>query len=90
MKIRSKLRNTLIALSTIALFVGCTPSDQPELVTVDGTLTKGGQPFADAVVEFYPDAKGGTSYGKTNAEGKFTLYYTTVRKVLRWGDIPFK
>jgi hypothetical protein len=80
MKIRTTSSNALIALVTLSFFVGCGADDTPDLVTVQGTLTKGGQPFADALLEFYPEASGGASYGKTDVEGKFTLYYTNGNK----------
>ena len=49
----------------------------PALAEVTGTLTKGGQPVANARVEFYPDGPGGASYGNTDKDGRFELFYTT-------------
>ena len=76
MRNRTILSKALVALVTLVFFAGCGADDSPELVTVQGTLTKGGQPFTDALLEFFPETSGGASYGKTDAEGKFTLYYT--------------
>ena len=33
--------------------------------------------MVNARVEFYPDGEGGTSYGTTDAEGNFELFYST-------------
>jgi len=57
--------------------LGCSSSDKPSLAGVTGTLTKDGKPFADALVEFYPEADGGASYGTTDEQGNFKLSYST-------------
>jgi len=57
--------------------------DRPELVEVSGIVTLDGQPLASARVEFRPVPEPGnigtdnlgSSYGRTNADGKFTLFY---------------
>jgi hypothetical protein len=68
--------NVLSAALLIAS-LGCSASDKPELSEVTGTLTKNGQPFANALVEFYPEANAGASYGTTDEQGNFKLNYTT-------------
>lgn len=64
----------LLALSAVS---GCGNGDMPELAEVTGTLTKGGVPVVGAQVEFYPDGPGAASYGKTDQDGRFELYYST-------------
>lgn len=60
----------------LPLLAGCGgPDDQPELGMVSGTVTKDGEPLADAWIEFHPDT-GRLAAGRTNAEGKYTLQYT--------------
>lgn len=66
----------LVLLGAIATS-GCSTSDKPALADVSGTLTKNGQPFVEALIEFYPDGKGGASYGTSDSAGNFTLNYTT-------------
>ena len=48
----------------------------PELGSVSGTVTLGGKPLADAIVEFRPK-EGRPSSGKTNETGAYTLQYTS-------------
>jgi hypothetical protein len=58
-----------------ASLVGC-GADGPELGLVSGRVTLDGQPLADARIEFQPTASGGSpSYGRTDAQGKFTLHF---------------
>ena len=73
---RSPMFSLVLILSTFSV-AGCSSSDKPELVEVGGTLSKNGKPFVDALVEFYPDANAGASYGTTDAQGNFKLSYTT-------------
>lgn len=69
----------LAACAAFALsfvFAGCgPPDDQPELGTVTGTITRNGEPLANAWVEFAPE-KGRLSAGQTDEEGIYTLKYT--------------
>lgn len=67
-----------LAALTISAIAGCggPPSDQPELVEVSGTVTVGGKPLANALVEFVPDAKGRPSTGTTDESGNYELQYT--------------
>lgn len=71
---------SLLLLLALQL-VGCSgqSSDAPGLIKVTGTVTKGGQPAENWSVAFYPQSKGGPSYGTTDAAGKFTLVYTDGR-----------
>jgi len=63
--------------SALFAVVGCGPGGPPLSDDVTGTLTKGGKPVMNAQVEFYPVVDGATSYGQTDAEGNFKLYYST-------------
>jgi hypothetical protein len=65
------------ALMLVVVLAGCSSSDKPSLAEVNGTLTKGGKPFVDAALEFYPEGMGGTSYGTTDSAGNFKLNYST-------------
>jgi hypothetical protein len=62
----------LLALA-IAVF-GCS-SDVPDLVQVQGRVTRGGKPVPGIVLQFQPD-DGRVSWGQADAEGKFTLSYS--------------
>jgi hypothetical protein len=61
--------------SALLLVVGC--GNSIRLVPVEGVVKINGKPAADIHVQFMPDSlknnKGPTSFGTTNAEGKFTL-----------------
>lgn len=65
----------LIALLSVT---GCsgTPSDQPDTVAVDGTVTLDGEPLANALVTFSPTKDGRPSSGATDESGYFELQYT--------------
>ena len=64
---------SLLAVATLGC--GGAPSDQPDLATVSGTVTKGGQPLANAIVTFTPE-KGRQSTGQTDSNGYYSLMYT--------------
>lgn len=64
-------------LGLIVCSVGCGQSDKPELALVNGSISKNGQPFTNALIEFLPEGKGGASYGTSDSNGNFTLSYTT-------------
>lgn len=56
--------------------VGCsdTPSDQPDLGTVTGTVTMDEKPLAGVMVVFSPE-EGRSSMGTTDDAGKYELVY---------------
>lgn len=56
---------------------GCFSGSGQELHAVDGTITKDGVPFVDANLEFEPQTAGAPSYGKSDENGNFKLYYST-------------
>lgn len=59
----------------LASATGC--SSGLNLTDVTGNVTKDGTPLVDALVEFYPEGKAAPSYGKTDEDGNFKLYYST-------------
>lgn len=67
----------------LVLMTGCgrAPADDaPDLLPVAGKVVSNGQPLADAVVEFTPEAGGATSTSVTDSEGYFELVYSDGRK----------
>lgn len=66
-----------LALPLILVVAGC-GSDGPELADVTGTVTLDGKPVPGAVLTFIPTS-GSTSYGKTDASGKYTLMFTDTK-----------
>lgn len=64
-------------LST-GLLIGCGGPEGPELAPVQGVVTLNGAPLEFAQVMFTPsDEQGRTAIAKTDAEGKYTLAYTS-------------
>lgn len=63
----------MVCLVLLALS-GC-GSDGPQLAEVSGTVTVDGKPVPNAVLTFVPTV-GTTSYGKTDAQGKYKLMFT--------------
>ncbi len=68
--------SSVVLLVSLSI-VGCggAPSDMPELGTVTGVVTLGGQPLANANIEFRP-AEGRPSSAVTGADGSYALLYT--------------
>lgn len=55
---------------------GCGKADDtPPLSPVTGTVTLDGAPLPNANVQFQPSGTGGASNGKTDATGRYVLYY---------------
>ncbi|QEG38057.1 transthyretin-like family protein [Roseimaritima ulvae] len=67
----------LLGVVALCLVTGCSGGDSPPLAEATGQVTKAGAPLVNARVEFYPDGPGGSSYGTTDQEGKFELFYST-------------
>jgi len=61
----------------MVLVVGCAPPevDLPDLATVTGTVTMGGEPLENVSVEF-TSANGQAASGATDANGKYELTYS--------------
>jgi hypothetical protein len=57
----------------LTLIAGC--SDAPELVQIEGRVTRGGKPVPGILVQFHPQ-DGRPSWGKSDPEGKFELNYS--------------
>jgi hypothetical protein len=62
----------------LIVILGCGP-DGPEVATVEGTVTLGGEPLDGALVMFQP-SNGRPSAGRTDAEGHYTLVYSPGRE----------
>ncbi|MBA2113475.1 hypothetical protein [Bremerella alba] len=69
------LLSTSVLLALAA--TGCFSDSGQQLHTVDGTITQDGVPFVDAQLEFEPQTAGAPSYGKSDENGDFKLYYST-------------
>src|SRR5689334_17355476 len=61
------------ALAAALSFVGC-GSGGPEIVEIEGTVTRAGKPVPNVRIYFMPD-DGRPSWGVSDAEGKFMLDY---------------
>jgi hypothetical protein len=57
---------------SLVFLAGC--SDAPDLVQINGRVTRGGQPVPKILLQFYPQ-DGRPSWGQADAEGKFKLHY---------------
>jgi hypothetical protein len=69
-------RKRIFVASTLAVLVGvcgCDKTPAVKTVAASGTVTRGGQPLADATVNFVPKGQGKGASGKTDATGHFTL-----------------
>lgn len=69
----SKSFALVLSLALLSTAAGC-GSGLP-LGTVDGKVTKVGQPQANLWVKFTPVAGGRPSHARTDAEGKFSIQY---------------
>ena len=65
----------LVAPLVLAVIGGC-GGPYAKLARVSGKVTLGGQPLADAFVQFSPAAGGSQSVGKTDGNGNYTLVFT--------------
>lgn len=84
-----KPRRFFWALLALSLFcmsqLGCgSKGDQPELGTVNGTVTLDGQPLVGVAVVFQPDS-GRPARGMTDANGKYELTYIRQTKGTKIG-----
>ena len=63
----------LAGLLMLAL-AGC-GSSGPKIVSISGTVTRGGNPVKDLTINFVPEG-GRPSWATTAADGSYTLHYT--------------
>ena len=66
---------SLIGSAALLVLLGCGGVDGPDLGQVTGTVLMDGNPVSNAVLVFQPE-HARPSYGRTDAEGKYELYYT--------------
>jgi hypothetical protein len=62
-----------LLLGAVVLLSGC--GDAPDLVQVQGRVTRAGKPVPGVILRFQPE-EGRPSMGKSDAEGKFKLSYS--------------
>ena len=78
------LRTQTMRFSSMILFCllpfvcGCGGgvADQPELATVSGQVTLGGQPLPNVILTFKPVGEGRSSSGVSDDDGYYSLQYT--------------
>jgi hypothetical protein len=58
----------------LALLSGCSQQGRLPLAPVSGVVTLDGVPVENASLEFIAD-RGGVAYGKTDASGRYTMYF---------------
>src|SRR5262245_387993 len=82
-----RLPSFLIAGFALQVVVGCNPENLPRLGPVTGTITMDGQPVPDANVTFDGANPGETvSVGRTDASGKYEIYYSRGHKGATIGE----
>src|SRR6476661_11055217 len=65
-------------VASVLTTAGCSGRPRNVAKKVSGTVTLGGQPLVGAKIAFAPD-KGNASFGVTDAEGKYNLYWSQAR-----------
>lgn len=73
-----KRHGFVVAISLVCFAVsGCNKKSDfaDKLGNVTGTVTLDGSPMADALVSFSPSGEGGSSSGRTNEAGVYTMTY---------------
>jgi hypothetical protein len=73
-----------LVLANLMWCIGCGGSGI-DLGTVEGRVTKGGQPAANYWVRFTPTGGGRPGNGRTDSEGRYELVYTFRDKGARVG-----
>lgn len=72
--LRSQLVLPVLALLVAVGITGCGERG-PTVVEISGTVTRGGKPLKDFMINFQPE-NGRPSWGLTDSEGRYTLHYT--------------
>lgn len=77
--VASSLRFWRIAFAALftATFVGCGGSNLPDTAEVTGVVTVDGEPVENASVMFAPVEAGRPAVGSTDAQGHYTLMFTS-------------
>ena len=70
----SHLRQIACGITALTI-LGCSPSQQPPLGRVSGTVTLDGEALANATVRFTPFGPGRTAQGTTDTAGRYELHY---------------
>ncbi len=69
----------LLVLVLMLSAIGC-GAKGPKLVNVEGTVTRGSEPVAGALLSFQPDDPAASpSYGETDASGRYKLEFSPQR-----------
>ena len=78
-----RLTGLVISSVFVLLLAGCS-SDAPDLVQIDGRVTRGGQPVSGILLQFEPE-EGRPSWGQSDAQGRFKLHYNKYYEGARIG-----
>ncbi len=62
-----------MSCALLAVLAGCNSDDSHGRVS--GTITMDGSPLVNAMVEFVPVGEGGTSYGRTDENGMYSMEF---------------
>ncbi len=73
------MRKTCLGVALVVFGLGCGRSSGPSLGTVTGTVTLDGEPLSGVRVTFVPQEKGSPSYGVTDENGSYRLYFNQKR-----------
>lgn len=71
---RTRLYGVSLPLLLLVAVCGC--KGNKDLGQVTGTITLNGEPLQDAFVIFAPTQGGTTSYGRTDAEGRYEMMFS--------------
>ena len=70
-----KTCNLVLVIAILVSLTGCFGGSRFPIEAVTGTITQGGAPVEGVSVQFQP-TEGRASFGKTDAQGRYTLQYT--------------
>ena len=77
-------RHSILAAAMLALAAGC--GSDIGIATVEGRVTKNGQPLDDHWVRFTPTEGGRSGNGRTDKDGRYELAYSYKEKGARVGS----
>jgi hypothetical protein len=83
-----RVREWCLGAACVTILIGgCNREKAPGLGRVTGAVTMDGTPVVDAAIKFEPEGGvAGTSVGRTDAEGKYELYYSRNHKGAARGE----